>query len=190
MFTRLLLALALFAVAGAAGGQLRADEAAWAALAKPGAIAIMRHTIAPGYGDPADFEIGDCATQRNLDAEGRDQARAIGAAVRDRGIEFARVLTSQWCRCRDTARLLGLGEPEDFPALNSFFRDRSTRSARTAEVRDLLHAHDGGERLMLVTHQVNISALTGRGVASGELLVLDVAEDGSVRVAGSILMRP
>lgn len=190
MVIRLLLALAVIAVAGLPGGQPRADEAAWAALARPGAIAIMRHAIAPGYGDPADIEIGDCATQRNLDAEGRDQARGIGAAIRDRGIGFGRVLTSQWCRCRETARLLGLGEPQDLPALNSFFGNRSTRDAQTAELRAVLRGHDGEERLMLVTHQVNISALTGRGVASGELLVLDVAADGSVDVAGSILMRP
>lgn len=167
-----------------------ASEAAWSALAKPGAVAIMRHAIAPGFGDPAEFRIGDCATQRNLDAAGRRQAQAVGEAMRQRGVVFDRVLTSQWCRCRETAALLGFGPPVDFPALNSFFRDRSTREAQTAETRAMLAARDIGERVMLVTHQVNIAALTGRSVASGEVLVLNVAADGSVGVAGSIRIAP
>ena len=77
----------------------------WDALREPGAVAIMRHALAPGGGDPAGFDVTDCATQRNLDDRGRDQARAIGAALRERGFTFGRVLTSQWCRCRDTATL-------------------------------------------------------------------------------------
>lgn len=181
-----LILLALSATAGAA----RADEAAWAALAEPGAVAIVRHAIAPGFGDPANFRIGDCSTQRNLDREGRAQARAIGAAIRERGIVFDRVLTSQWCRCRETAALMDLGEPADFPALNSFFRDRSGADAQTADLRRLIAGHDGPGRLLLVTHQVNITALTGRGVSSGELFVLEMAEDGAVSVAGEILIRP
>ena len=181
----LALVLALTAAPATAG-----DDPAWKALEQPGAIAIMRHAIAPGTGDPADFRLGDCSTQRNLDERGRAQARAIGKAIRDRGIVFDRVLSSQWCRCRETAELLELETVEEFPALNSFFADRSTRDAQTRETHALLASLTDEKRVMLVTHQVNITALTGRGVASGEVFVIDVMPDGRVQVLGEILIRP
>jgi phosphohistidine phosphatase SixA len=142
-------------------------ESGWEALKRPGAIAIMRHAIAPGTGDPAEFRLGDCITQRNLDDRGRTQARAIGQAFRENGIVVDRVLSSQWCRCLETAELLDLGPVEEFPALNSFFADRSTRNAQTRETRSFLASLPDDARIMLVTHQVNITALTGRSVASG-----------------------
>ncbi len=131
--------------------------------------------------------VDDCATQRNLDDRGRDQARRIGDAFRAQGIAFDAVFTSQWCRCRDTASLLDLGTPSDAPSLNSFFADFSTRAAQTQATRDLLAATPG--RLMLVTHQVNISALTGRTTRSGEVLVIRQT-DGQVELLGSILIDP
>ncbi len=164
--------------------------AQWEALGRPGTVAIMRHAIAPGTGDPADFRLGDCSTQRNLDERGRAQARAIGAAIREAGITIDRVLTSQWCRSRETAELLGLGPVEEMPALNSFFGDRSTRDAQTEQLRAFLAELPGDQRVVMVTHQVNITALTGRGVASGEVFVLDVAQDGAVEVLDEILIRP
>lgn len=170
-------------------GLARSQEAAWAALAEPGTVGIMRHALAPGTGDPEDFRLGDCATQRNLDDRGRAQARAIGAAIRERGIAVDRVLTSQWCRCRETAELLGLGPVEDFPALNSFFEDRSTRGEQTAAVRAFLRRLDPATKALLVTHQVNITALTGRFVSSGELFVIRMGEDGQVSVLGEVLIR-
>ena len=164
--------------------------AEWEALKRPGAVAIMRHAIAPGTGDPAEFRLGDCSTQRNLDERGREQARAIGAAIRAAGVEVDRVLTSQWCRSRETAELLGLGPVEEMPALNSFFEDRSTREAQTRALRAHLAGLPDDERVVLVTHQVNITALTGRGVSSGEVFVLDVEPDGAVEVIDEILIRP
>jgi Histidine phosphatase superfamily (branch 1) len=109
----------------------RADD--WAAARADGAILLMRHAIAPGTGDPSGFDLGDCATQRSLSDEGRAQARDTGAAIREAGIAVTHVLTSQWCRCRDTARLLNLGPVQDWPSLNSFFEVRSTAAAQTAE---------------------------------------------------------
>ncbi|WP_420406836.1 histidine phosphatase family protein [Hoeflea sp.] len=159
----------------------------WAALDEPGAMAIMRHALAPGTGDPAAFEIGDCSTQRNLDDRGRAQARAIGAAFRERGITFDRVLTSQWCRCRETAELLDLGEVSEAPPLNSFFRDRSTRAMQTEQIRSMIR--EASEPMMLVTHQVNISALTGQFTRSGEVLVIRLKGD-DVEILGSILIEP
>lgn len=167
-----------------------AGLAQWEALKRPGAVAIMRHAIAPGTGDPAAFRLGDCSTQRNLDERGRDQARAVGQAIRSAGVRIDRVLTSQWCRSRETAELLDLAPVEHLPALNSFFRDRSMRETRTRDLRDYLAGLPRDERVVLVTHQVNITALTGRGVASGEVFVLEVAPDGSVEVLDEILIRP
>jgi len=137
----------------------------------------MRHALAPGTGDPADLRLGDCTTQRNLDDRGRAQARAIGDAFRARGIVFDTVLTSQWCRTRETAELLDLGPVVEAAALNSFFRDGSTRAAQTEATRALIAATDG--RSLLVTHQVNISALTGESTRSGEVLVVRLTEAGA-----------
>jgi phosphohistidine phosphatase SixA len=159
----------------------------WDALDEPGAIAIMRHALAPGTSDPSNFRLGDCATQRNLDDRGREQARRIGAAFRERGYSFDAVYTSQWCRCRETAQLLDLGPVEDAPELNSFFQDFSKRESRTAEARAMIAATSGTR--MLVSHQVNISALTGRTTRSGEVLIIRM-NGQKAEVLGSIMIEP
>ena len=166
------------------------DTAALDVLKQPGVHAIMRHALAPGTGDPANFNLNDCGTQRNLDSRGRDQARTIGKALRDAGIVFDRVLTSQWCRCRETAELLDLGQPEDFSAINSFFRDRSTAGDQTRAVEDFLRAQPEDKRLLFVTHQVNITALTGMGVSSGEVFFVRIDRAGEVEVVGRFLLKP
>lgn len=84
-------------------------------------VVLLRHAIAPGTGDPANFQLNDCATQRNLSESGRQQARDIGAAFRDRNIPVVEVLSSQWCRCLETAELVDIAPVEPFPPLNSFF---------------------------------------------------------------------
>ena len=157
-------------------------------LAEPGTHAILRHAIAPGTGDPANFTLGDCATQRNLDDRGRAQAQAIGAAIREAEITVDRVLTSQWCRSTETAELLDLGAITEEPALNSFFADRSTRNAQTEATRALLAALLATEKAVLVSHQVNITALTGIYPRSGEVVVLQVGADGSVTPIGRFLV--
>lgn len=159
----------------------------WDALKRDGAIAVMRHALAPGTGDPSDFNLRDCSTQRNLDERGRTQARSIGAAFRDQGIEFDVVFTSQWCRTRETAELLEAGPVVEAPSLNSFFRVRQDRVRQTTKTRELIGDTDG--LLMLVTHQVNIAALTGRSTRSGEVLIIRTAE-GPFEVLGSILIDP
>ncbi|MFK7754566.1 MAG: histidine phosphatase family protein [Sedimentitalea sp.] len=157
----------------------------WDALRVPGTFALMRHALAPGTSDPAGFQLNNCATQRNLDARGRDQARRTGAAFRDQGIAFEQVLTSQWCRTRETAKLLDLGPVTDTPALNSFFEDFSLRDGQTDAVMTLLRGLNGNA--LLVSHQVNITALTGQGTRSGEILVVRLTKDGT-QVVGSILL--
>ena len=99
-------------------------EEGWDLLREPGANILFRHANAPGAGDAAGFVPGDCATQRNLDEWGRNQARAIGEAFRARGIAVGAVLSSQWCRARDTADLAFPGQVREEPAFNSFFGNR------------------------------------------------------------------
>lgn len=189
LLTRLLPAAALLAALVSASPPAAADTRL-ARLSEPGVVAIMRHALAPGTGDPASFELDDCATQRNLDARGREQAREIGAAVRAAGAVVDRVLTSQWCRCRDTAGLLGLGPVEDLPALNSFFRNPARSGRQTADLRQFLSGLPPEKTVVLVTHQVNITALTGRWPASGEVFLLEIGRDGAVSVVDGILIAP
>lgn len=171
-------------------GALPVNANDWSLLERPGAVAMMRHALAPGGGDPSGFVVEDCATQRNLDTRGREQARRIGAALRDRGIDFDAVLSSQWCRCLDTAREMAVGDVEEFEPLNSFFGNRSDGPTQTQALRDFLARQPDDRRLMLVTHQVNITALTDVFPSSGEIVVIDVAEDGAVDVLGTILVDP
>ncbi len=149
-----------------------ADAALWAALKAGGHVAVMRHADAPGTDDPPGFRLDDCATQRNLSDSGRRQARAIGARFREHGIREAPVYSSQWCRCLETARLLGLGEVKPFPGLNSFFRDAGPEARQTAEVKALIRELREGPSPVLVTHQVNVTALTGVYPRPGEIVVL------------------
>lgn len=129
----LVLALGLLdATDGLAASQ---DARLWRALGSAGHVALLRHAIAPGTGDPPDFSIGDCGTQRNLSDAGREQAARIGALFRANGIEAAQIFSSQWCRCLETAKRLGLGPVEELPSLNSFFqsperRDRQNRALK------------------------------------------------------------
>jgi phosphohistidine phosphatase SixA len=110
----------------------------WTALKGIGKVVLMRHALAPGTGDPSGFQLGDCSTQRNLSETGREQARQAGNEFRKRQIPVKQVLSSQWCRCLETAKLLNLGEVKPVPALNSFFRDRSTEDVQTAQTRRLI----------------------------------------------------
>lgn len=169
-------------------GQLHADEARlWAQVRAGEAFVMMRHALAPGYGDPDDFRIGDCATQRNLSDEGRAQARRIGERFRDNGIETARVLTSQWCRCRETAQLLGLGPVIELEPLNSFFENREAGPVQTQALEDWLREQPrGGEPIVLVTHQVNVTALTGIVPRSGGMVVARRESWGRITVLGEL----
>lgn len=164
-----------------------ADEAAlWQALRSPGHIAIMRHALAPGGGDPDTFQLRDCSTQRNLSDGGRDQARRIGARLRANGITTAQVHSSQWCRCLETARLLGFGAITELPALNSFFQSMDRRDDQTTALQEWIKDQPLTTPTILVTHQVNITALTDIFPASGELIVLRRTADGSLSVVGSV----
>jgi len=152
-----------------------AAPAAWAAdalplaeLAKPGRVLMLRHAYAPGTGDPPNFRLDDCTTQRNLDASGRAQAVALGERLAQAGITRAKIYSSQWCRCMETARLLKLGAVEALPALNSFYGREDERVARVAALRRFLATLPAdGLPVILVTHQFTINVLTDAGTPSG-----------------------
>ncbi len=167
---------------------IHASEAAgvWQSLQQNGHVALLRHAIAPGTGDPPEFTLRDCTTQRNLSATGRRQAAAIGERFRENGIPVAQIFSSQWCRCLETARLLELGPVLELPLLNSFFRHFERRERQTTELKAWLAAQDLTRPTVLVTHQVNITALTGVYPASGELVVIEVGERGEIRVVGTL----
>ncbi|MBW4691675.1 MAG: histidine phosphatase family protein [Lyngbya sp. HA4199-MV5] len=151
-----------------------------------GYVVVMRHALAPGVGDPDGFRLNDCSTQRNLSAAGRQQAIRIGKAFRDRNIPIASVRSSQWCRCMETAKLLNLKPVEAFPPLNSFFNNASTKAQQTEAVRRLIVASRTAQGVtILVTHQVNITALTNAVPASGESVVLR-AKGQTVEVIGQL----
>ena len=186
---RLLLAIASMGALLLPSAPTSAD-ARFVRLSEPGIVAVMRHADAPGTGDSASFALNDCSTQRNLGVHGREQARAIGAAIRAAGVTVDRVLTRQWCRCRDTARLLDVGPVEDLPAINSFFRHRDRADRQTTELRQFLFDLRPGETVILVTHYVNIQALAGLGVASGEVVLLQIGRDRTITVVDEVLIGP
>lgn len=152
-----------------------------------GYVVMMRHAEAPGTGDPPNFKLGDCSTQRNLSASGRSQATELGQEFRRRKIRVIRVLSSQWCRCLETARLLNLGRVEPFSALNSFFQNRNSETKQTAATRQFIinNRQTNGVTIM-VTHQVNITALTGIVPRSGESVVLKANSTGNVNLIGRL----
>ena len=161
-----------------------ADDALWALLKAGGQVVMIRHANAPGTFDPPGARADDCATQRNLDEQGRDEARRIGAAFRARAIPVGDVRSSRWCRCVETARL-AFGRVEHWAALDGFLRSPEREAPQTAEVRALASKPLAASNMILVTHQFNIRALTGLSPISGEIVVLTPNGD-DFTIAGRI----
>ena len=158
-----------------------------ARLSAGGHILMVRHAFAPGNGDPDHFTIGDCSTQRNLDETGRAQARSIGNWLRHNGLESARVYSSQWCRCLETAKLMHLGPVNQLPALNSFYDRIQDREPNIETLKDFISRQPtDGELIVFVTHFVTIAAMTGESVSSGMGVLLELKEDAPYRVVGKL----
>ena len=151
-------------------------------LLKTGGVALLlRHgQTESGVGDPPGFTLDNCKSQRNLSSDGRAQVRAMADRAKKSGIRFSRVYTSQWCRCRDTARLLAESKdlPRDWPVLNSQFVGNPTIADANEQVVALLRSSPANESWLLVTHQVNISSVTGVSPASGEGVLVRVTASG------------
>lgn len=144
-------------------------------------VLLMRHADAPGYGDPTGYQLGNCATQRNLGEKGRKQAVLIGEWLSAQGIDSAKVISSPWCRCQDTARLLNKGPVSLSAALGSFFDDMGLAKQRTRELEKLIQTElksNPRMPLILVTHHVNIQAFTGNNVNQGDMVLVRVDQNG------------
>lgn len=154
----------------------------WAVLRRPGSFALIRHATAPGTNDPPGFRLDDCATQRNLSAEGRAQSVRIGDLFRANGIAAAEVYSSQWCRCLDTATLMKLGEVRLQPLLNSFFQDRSRETTQIEALRQWIGQLELAKPTVFVTHQVVVTALSQIFPGSGEIVAMQRGADGRLSV--------
>jgi broad specificity phosphatase PhoE len=157
----------------------------WDALRTPGAVVILRHSFAPGSFDPPDARLDDCSTQRNLDDAGRAQAKRVGEAFRQNGIDVGAVLASPRCRCLDTARL-AFGKAERWDVLQGSLRDAERQQRLVAEIREKIAEHRSGPPLVLVTHGSVVTALTGLNIRMGEFVVLKPTASGEHEVAGQL----
>lgn len=147
----------------------------WDKLRAGGLVLLMRHaSTEPGQGDPKGFKIDECSTQRNLSAAGREEARRVGARLKAERIPIAKVFTSPWCRCRETARL-AFGQGEDWTPLSSVFDFPHKEAEFTERVRKRIGTYarrNPGGNVVMVTHNVNIAALSKYSVAPAELVVM------------------
>ena len=155
--------------------------------APKGYVLLMRHSYAPGVGDPDNFKLNDCSTQRNLSDVGRQDAQDVGEWLQRREIKIFRVETSRWCRAKETAQLLGLGKVRLNKNLDSLFEEADALThPQTAAVRKQIQNHRNKSGLLvLVGHYVNIAALTGVGVASGEGILIKANALGEFKVFGA-----
>ena len=137
-------------------------------------IIFIRHAIAPGSGDPESFNIKECSTQRNLNDEGKIQSKKIGNFFKINKIKISKILSSEWCRCKDTAKI-AFGKFETFNALNSFYdaRFQKNRSSQIIDLRNFISSWESDSNLILVTHYVVIYDLLNSAVSSGEMIITD-----------------
>ena len=156
--SRLALAALFLLLIVAPTGAVADERDAWAALVNGSHVALVRHGSAPpGYGDPPGFKIDDCATQRNMDERGREQSRALGEAFREHSVPVDRIISSPWCRCLETARLMALGPVEKVMVVAS--SERSPE--RLVVLKQIVADWRGPGTLVVVTHAFTIQALVG-----------------------------
>lgn len=156
----------------------------WSALRSAGHFALIRHASAPGVFDPPGFKLDDCTTQRNLSAGGRAQATRMGDLLRANGIAAARIYSSQWCRCLDTATLMKLGEVAEQPLLNYFGQDQARRAPRLEALRAWIARLEIAQPTLLVTHQVVITAVAEVPAGDGEIVIMRREADGRLTLQG------
>jgi len=148
-------------------------------------LVFIRHAIAPGNGDPNNFDINDCSTQRNLDENGIEESKKIGLFFKNNKIKIDKVLSSQWCRCKDTAKY-AFKNFETFDALNSFYDEKFAEN-ETKQIKDLknyIKNWNSDKNLVLITHFVVISSILNTGSSSGEIII----SDKNFNIIGSIDM--
>ncbi len=164
---------------------LNASELAWNLAQEGNKIILIRHSIAPGGGDPVGFKIDDCKTQRNLSNTGINQSKKIGKLFKKNKVPVDQVLSSQWCRCKDTAKY-AFGDYKEFTALNSTFQSpyNKNEGKQLKELYNYVKKWNGkGKNLVLITHYSIITAVTNAVPSSGEIVVADK----NFKVLGTIL---
>lgn len=151
-----------------------------------GYVLLLRHTLAPGVGDPENFDLNDCSTQRNLSSVGRQDAKSVGDWLKRRDIKIARVESSRWCRAKETAQLLDIGKVRLNSNLDSLFESADpAKSIQTVRVKkQILDYRNKSGLLVLVGHYINIGAVTGVGVDSGEGVLVKADSKGKITVVG------
>jgi phosphohistidine phosphatase SixA len=177
--------LTVLALCVGTGSIAHATDSVWEALRAPGSVVVLRHSYAPGGFDPPDARLDDCSTQRNLDENGRAQARRVGEAFRQHGIAVGSVLSSPRCRCLDTARL-AFGQAQSWDVLQGALNDKERRERQIAGIKNAIAAHRDEPPLVLVTHGSVVTDLTGLNVRMGAFVVLQRAADGSHTVVGQL----
>ena len=181
--------LVLGALALACAPVARAETDLWGDLRRGGLALLIRHaSTLPGLGDPPGFRLDDCSTQRNLSPQGRDEAARLGERLRRERIPIARVYTSPWCRCRDTANV-AFGKSDDWVPLSSFFDYPDREPEYTERVKKRigdLARREPKRNIVMVTHNVNIAALTRESVAPAEIVVVEALGCCGLRTLGRL----
>jgi len=148
-------------------------------------LVFIRHAIAPGNGDPNNFDINDCSTQRNLDEKGIEESKKIGLFFKNNKIKIDKVLSSQWCRCKDTAKY-AFKNFKTFDALNSFYHEKfaANEAKQIKDLKNYIKRWNSDKNLVLITHFVVISSILNTGASSGEIII----SDKNFNIVGSIDM--
>ena len=143
-------------------------------LKEGGKIIFIRHAYAPGGGDPDNFDVNDCSTQRNLNNEGISQSKLIGEFFVKNKIQIDQVLSSEWCRCKDTAKY-AFKNFKTFNALNSFFSSKFAQNEdkQIKDLKNFIQNWKSEKNLVLVTHYVVISSMLNMAVGSGEIVIIN-----------------
>ena len=143
-------------------------------LQSGGNIIFIRHALAPGTGDPENIDLNDCETQRNLNDKGIEQSKLIGDFFKNNNIPIDLVLSSEWCRCKDTARY-AFDEFNTFKALNSFYDEKffKNKKKQINNLKKFIDKWNGKKNLIFVTHYVVILEMLGIGTNSSELVITD-----------------
>ena len=161
-----------------------ADAQLWQKLRSGGYIVLLRHGLTdPGAGDPSGFKLGDCGTERNLNAEGRAESKRLGESFRRRKIPVAQVLSSEWCRCKDTAEL-AFGRYEVWPPLNNLFGRHENAAAQRRAILERARRFRGAGNLILVSHGSTIVQVAGVSPVMGEMVVMKPAGAGKLELVG------
>jgi phosphohistidine phosphatase SixA len=151
-----------------------------------GYVLLMRHALAPGVGDPPNLKVGDCSTERNLNEEGRTQAREMGQWLQRREIKILRVETSRWCRANETAKLLNIGTVRPNKNLDSLFQETNLNShPQTANIKKRIINHRNTRGLLVfVGHFVNFQAVAQTSLDSGEGVLVRATSTGEIKILG------